>query len=151
MADFTDTPAGAKFLASLNDIAEIFRDELDPGCIVSAVTVRGGMGLGAYPGVRVQARRKPSSKFWADLDVFLHWPVPEVIGFANASQEERERCLEALRWSAGAQLSAALNTRSVDLNTFSQGYNESVWIELQGLYIAPDSTEGSDDPSAMLP
>ena len=145
MADFTDTPAGAKFLASLTDIVEIFRDELGPSCTVSCVTVRGGMGLGAYPGVRVQAQRKTPSKFWADLDVFLHWPVAEVVGFAHASQDERERSLEALRWSAGAQLKAALNSGSVDLETYSQGLHESVWIELHGLYVTTDASKPRDD------
>lgn len=145
MADFTDTPAGAKFLASLTDIAEVFGDELGAACTVSPVTVRGGMGLGAYPGVRVQARRKTPSKFWADLDVFLHWPVAEVVGFANASQDERERSLETLRWSTSAQLKAALNSGSVDLQTYSQGLHESVWIELHGLYVTPEASKPDGD------
>ena len=145
MADFIDTPAGAKFLACLTGIAEIFRHELGAGCTVSPVTMRGGMGLGAYPGLRVQAKRTTPSKFWADLDVFLHWPVAEVVGFANASEDTREQSLDALRASSHAQLKAALNSGSVDLKTYSQGPHESVWIELHGLYVTRDGQKPPDD------
>lgn len=138
MADFIDTPLGQRFFEVLPPIGEIFRDELGDHCQVEAASLRGGMGIGGYPGLRVRGRRQDGAPFWHDLDVFLHWAVPAVAAYLGSEDAVREAALERLRWTVRETLDGVLNSAHYDLATLSQGKAGVTWIEMPPLVLPGD-------------